>query len=91
MGESIAVKNLTEDFVNQYIDVCMREQEMCVCGRCRADVFALSLNNLPPHYVVSGVGEAMVRHDAQTTQGIADIVGAITAAIKIVKDNPHHD
>lgn len=91
MSEVFTVKNLTEDFVNQYIDDCMKEQEMCVCGRCRADAFAYALNHLPPHYVVSGVGEAMVRHDAQTTQGIADIVSAVTEAVRIVKGSPNHE
>ncbi len=88
--ERIIVRNITEDFVEMYLDGCMEGQDMCTCPKCRADVLALSLNRLAPHYVVSVAGEAMVRHSAQTTQGMADIVSAIAGAVKIVKSNPDH-
>ncbi|WP_082989387.1 late competence development ComFB family protein [Christensenella intestinihominis] len=86
----IKIKNLTEDFVDQHLDHCIESYGTCNCARCRADIRAYALNHLPPHYVASEIGDAMVRHDAQTTQGIADIVAAIVEGIRVVANNPHH-
>lgn len=86
----ITVKNLSEDFVDQYLDKCIESYDVCGCERCRADIRAYALNHLPPHYVASVVGEAMVRHEAQTTQGIADIVAAIVEGIRVVAEKPRH-
>ena len=82
----ISIRNLTEDFVDQHLDKCIETYGVCKCERCRAD----ALNHLPPHYVASDVGEAMVRHEAQTTQGIADIVAAVVAGIRVVTGKPRH-
>ena len=64
---------------------------MCRCDKCRADVWAYSLNHLQPHYVVTDVGEAFVRTDAMSTQFQANILTAIMNGIAIVKKNPRHD
>lgn len=88
--QHITVKNLSEDFVDMHLDKCIEGSDVCKCERCRADIRAYALNHLPPHYVATDVGEAMVRHEAQTTQGIADIVAAIVAAIRVVSKMPRH-
>ena len=90
MGEKIAIRNLNEDFVELYVDECMEKRGMCTCEICTADVRAIALNQLPPHYVSTDVGDAMVRHVAQTTQGQADILAAIMEGVKVVEDNPRH-
>lgn len=43
--------NLMELVANYEIDDVIAEQGGCFCRRCRANVFALALNELPPRYV----------------------------------------
>ncbi len=90
MSDNYVLKNLMEDFVDRYVDEYMQCEGMCMCERCQADVRAHALNRLAPRYIVSSVGEVMVRNDAQSSQGMADIVAAIAEAIKLVKDHPRH-
>jgi len=90
-GENIVSKNLSEDLVDLYLDSCLRSVDVCGCDRCRADIRALALNAMPPHYVVTDLGDAYVRLDAMSVQSQADIITAIMNAINMVKSRPRHD
>ena len=46
--------NVMENLVNETVDKWMQQFGTCTCSRCRADVVALSLTNLPAKYVVVG-------------------------------------
>lgn len=76
------------DIANRLIK---NEQEFCACPRCKFDVMALALNELPPKYVVSEKGELYGRANLMTNQSDADIIKEVTKAIKIVKTSPLHD
>ncbi len=52
----IQVKNLMEELVNDRIDNLMELENICRSPRCRADVYALALNHLPPKYIASASG-----------------------------------
>jgi len=80
-----------EDLVENKLDELMRAANMCCCERCRADVKALALNKLLPRYVVSVGGEVYSRFEELSTQNQANITAAIMAAIRVVRQNPHHD
>lgn len=84
--------NVMEDKVMDIANRLIKnEQEFCTCPRCKLDVMALALNELPPKYVVSEKGELYGRANLMTNQSDADIIKEITKAIEIVKTSPLHD
>lgn len=86
-----AAHNTTEDLVEMHLDTCIQKAGACNCKRCREDIRAFALNNLPPHYVVSKVGETYVRLNSLSTQNQADIFKAIMDGINLVSKNPYHE
>lgn len=52
---------------------------------------ALALNQLPPHYVVSDEGTIYTKVNFDQIGGKAQVIAAITNAIKQVAANPRHD
>ncbi|MCL1975740.1 MAG: late competence development ComFB family protein [Firmicutes bacterium] len=91
MKDDFVSKNISEDLLDLHLNTCLNSSNVCVCERCRADIRALALNAMQPHYVVTELGDAYVRLEAMTTQSQADIITAIIQAINIVKQNPRHD
>lgn len=84
------LKNLMEDAVLQLIGETLDKKDTCTCEQCRMDVAAIALNKLPPRYVVATKGASYGRADLLELQRYIDIVGAITQAIKLVKEHPRH-
>jgi competence protein ComFB len=85
------LKNLMEETVLQAIEEFMGKENMCTCEQCRLDVAAIALNNLPPRYVVTPKGASYAHADLLELQKYVDIIGAITKAIKLVKEHPRHN
>lgn len=83
-------KNIYEDLVENLLDDCMQKNDMCRCDKCRADVKAYALNNLPTHYVVTAKGDLFARLKAEAPQSQADVIKAITHGLNAVKSNPRH-
>lgn len=83
--------NMMEQVVDLRLGELMRKCEMCACRRCRADVRAIVLNSLPPKYVVTRVGEAMLQFELLTPQMQAVVVSEIMMAIEKVSRNPRHN
>lgn len=92
MSESkLFLKNYMEDCVWSYLDeILAKYPEACQCQTCRYDIVAITLNNLPPKYVVREEGELYSRINNLEVQYRIDIYAALTKAIMIVKDNPRH-
>lgn len=88
--ENFISKNVSEDLVDMYLDNCITAAGMCSCPRCRADVRAYALNNFPPRYVVTDLGDALVRVNILSNQFRADIIIAIMNGINIVMRYPRH-
>ncbi|MHB1256689.1 MAG: late competence development ComFB family protein [Dethiobacteraceae bacterium] len=86
------LRNLTEKLVWQRLDEVLKEQEAeyCACEQCRLDIAALSLNQLPPRYVVTQRGETFSKADILEIQRYVDVVAAVTKAVNMVKRKPHH-
>ncbi len=82
--------NVMEQVVNLKLLKLMRRAGMCTCERCCADVRALALNNLPPKYVVTQAGEAMMEFELLTSQMQAVVVTEIMHAIDKVTRAPRH-
>lgn len=82
--------NLMEDSVLHAAAELMSKENMCTCEQCRLDIAAIALNSLPPRYVVTSKGASYARADLLEMQKYVDIIGAITKAIKLVKEHPRH-
>lgn len=86
------IKNHMEDLVWNNIDsIIARHQNICDCEKCRYDIAALALNFLPPRYTVTEKGETYTRIKSLEQQFNIDIITAISHAIKIVNNQPHHE
>ncbi|MGL4798526.1 MAG: late competence development ComFB family protein [Cellulosilyticaceae bacterium] len=85
------VVNLMEEVVSKTIDeILANRSEICQCDQCRADMYALALNNLKPMYAVSDKGKALFNVMKTTQQGRADIVSTVMYAIETVSNNVKH-
>jgi competence protein ComFB len=86
-----ALKNYMEDMVCEKLDEILRKYpDICSCERCRMDVAAYALNQLPPKYVVTRKGHMYARIQEMIQQCEATLVVAITKGIDIVRANPRH-
>ena len=85
------LKNYMEKLVMEKLDTVINANpNMCNCQCCRFDIAALALNSLPTRYVATTAGATYTKINALDQQFHVDIVSAITQAIKLVKNNPHH-
>ena len=63
---------------------------LCSCERCMEDVKALTLNNLPPKYVVLERGDMIPRLTVYEGKFSSDITAQLLQACKLVMERPHH-
>ena len=85
------VKNYMEILMWQQLDdVLASHPGICTCEKCRYDIAALTMNFLPPRYVVTDKGQMYTKIKALEQQFKIDIITAITHAVKIVSVTPHH-
>ena len=90
VSNDFILKNVSEDLIDMYLDSCITAAGMCECPRCRADVRAFALNNFPPRYVVTDIGDVLSRVDLLSNQFRADIIIAIMNGINLVMRSPRH-
>lgn len=64
---------------------------LCQCPRCMEDVKALTLNHLPPKYVVMGQGEMIPKLTFYEGKYSSDITAQLLHACETVRKAPHHD
>jgi competence protein ComFB len=84
--------NVLEQLVWDKLDNLLETQtEVCSCEKCRADIVALALNRLKPHYVATEKGEAISKALLLDTEQQARITIALLEAKKIVEANPRHE
>ncbi|MBN2898539.1 MAG: late competence development ComFB family protein [Clostridia bacterium] len=85
------VTNFMERVVERkLIEMLDQFPELCRCEECMADIKALALNHLTPHYVATEKGELYTKLDSVKVQSEVDVTRAIIEAIKIVEQKPHH-
>lgn len=84
------IRNFMENAVDELIDNVLHTLDVCKCDRCRLDIKALALNNLPPRYVVTEKGELYTKTSELMQQFEVDIIKAITMAALYVNNNKHH-
>lgn len=84
------IKNYMEICVENLLGVVMKQIDVCNCERCKMDIIAIALNNLPTKYVVTKKGVLYSKLTTLEYQFDIDVITAITKAIDIVKNNPRH-
>ncbi|MDY6795551.1 MAG: late competence development ComFB family protein [Actinomycetota bacterium] len=86
------LRNYMEEVVESTMDeILSTREDVCDCERCRMDIKALALNHLPPKYVVTERGYVYTKVNELESQFKADVVVAVTNALKIVRKNPRHN
>ena len=84
------LKNYMEDVVAKLTDRYMKDANACQCEKCRLDVIALALNELPTAYIVTQRGEIFAAIDSTYLQNQVDAEVAVLNAIEMVKTSPKH-
>ncbi|MDL2235735.1 late competence development ComFB family protein [Christensenellaceae bacterium OttesenSCG-928-L17] len=87
----VKLVNVTEEVVFSLVDQVIRDEQLCPCEKCRLDVVALTLNELPPKYVVTQHGDTMETFRSSVMQRRVDIYRALLFAVQQVKQSPRHD
>lgn len=82
--------NIMENLVLDYMKDIIPKTGVCSCERCIKDILAISLNNLPPKYIVTDKGKLMSLVDVYRYQYSISIMTEITKACFIVKNSPNH-
>lgn len=83
--------NVTQALVEDKADKYIRMFGLCNCNRCRIDVIALALSNLPAKYVVAKPHELIPRLSMYEQKYNAAVVTQVMSACRKVLDRPHHE
>lgn len=87
----IYIKNYMEDLVLQELGQVLSKYTVCDCDKCRSDIMSVALNLLPPMYVSSSQGEALLKANLLLKQQLkADILGAIIEGVNKVCNESRH-
>lgn len=81
--------NVMEEIVRNEIEKNIDQLHMsCVCDYCLSDVLALSLNQLPPRYIVNADRSPYVRAVyVADRQGAINIIKTISQSATLVSNN----
>ncbi|MGE4275695.1 MAG: late competence development ComFB family protein [Lawsonibacter sp.] len=88
--QGISCVNVMRALVEEKVDKYIRLFGLCTCPRCRIDVIALALTNLPAKYVVIGEHKRIPMLSVYEGRYNAAVVSQVMWACKKVMDNPRH-
>lgn len=84
--------NMTEYIVREKLDKLLTDfPEVCQCEKCKDDMLAVILNQLPAQYVSTHKGELFKRIQASGMQNGVDIDIISLRAIQLVSASPQHE
>ena len=86
-----ACENIMQLLVEEKADHYMGLFGLCRCSRCRNDILALALNQLPPKYVVMPVHELTPRLSIYEGRFSSAVTAQILRACKEVLEHPRHN
>jgi competence protein ComFB len=85
------IQNYMEDVVAEELEVLLAERDnICKCQKCKYDMMVMTLNRLPPQYVITSKGRLYTKLTEQEAQFKADVVKELTKSITKVSRNPQH-
>lgn len=82
--------NVMENVVKSMVDYYASKFDTCTCGRCIADITALTLTKLPPKYIVVESNSASPLLNFYINRYSQQVIVELTKSCSIVKQNPHH-
>lgn len=84
-------RNYMEELVLESAEeVLAKYKDVCKCQRCKLDIIALTLNNLPAKYVVTDIGRAHAKLESAKVQFQTDITKELVKSIEKISKNPRH-
>lgn len=84
-------KNTLEDSVVEEVEATLKRiNDMCKCEKCFADICAITLNALKPHYVTTAMDELYDRVAFSDFEKLMEISEEVFKAIDIIKEHPAH-
>lgn len=88
--QQFVLRNFIEDIVMDKLERTMDMLRCCQCERCKKDVMAIALNDLPTAYTVVAPEqlEATVKQLRQSYE--VKVSSALIKAVQTVKANPNH-
>ena len=84
------LKNYMEDIVEITVENILERMDVCKCEKCKLDIMAISLNSLPPMYVVSEKGMLFSKTNEFKQQFNADVQSVVVKAAIKVGNKPQH-
>lgn len=86
-GEGYLI-NTMEKLVFDNLDTILSRFKCCKCDRCKKDIIALTLNALPPKYIVATKDKPPKQyHDPKA---VTEVTTALVRAVIQVKKDPRH-
>jgi len=85
------LNNHMEEVVFNQMKTALDGIDMCKCEKCRMDIAAIALNELPAKYVVTDKGLLFSKIDALQQQFEIGVTAAIVRAAQIVQRMPLHN
>ena len=84
--------NYTETIVRDVVEELMETTtlDICRCERCRLDVAAKALNDLPAHYVVTHKGEVFTKLSFSYNEMRVKVLAVVMNAMLQVAQKPSH-
>jgi len=90
-NKDLNIKNYMEEVVYELFDDILKDLNICTCDKCKMDIVAIALNQLPAKYIVTEKGELYSRINTLRQQFEVDVISAITRAAVLVKRSPRHE
>ena len=87
----LSLKNHMEEVVFNQMGNVLQDIQMCKCEKCKMDIAAIALNELPPKYVVTEKGVLFSKIDALQSQFEIGVTSALIRAALLVRKAPWHE
>ncbi len=90
IDDSHALVSVMEYIVKLRLDEYMGDFAMCDCKRCKADIVALTLTNLPSKFVVTDADNISPLLNYYENKYLGQVAVELTKACMRVSNVPHH-
>lgn len=88
-GDGLFLHNYIEDMLMDRLEHCLAMLGCCDCERCRMDIMALALNQLPPAYAVAVPLDDRLKRKLRSAYEVK-ATATLVNAIQQVKQHPRH-
>ena len=88
--EEFVCFNLTQALVEDKAEKLMKQFGMCTCNRCKVDVTAIALSNLPAKYVAMQNRDILPLLSMYEERYSAAVTVQVMNACRMVRKRPHH-